>query len=331
MAEPFRALVVDQVAGAHTASIRTLTLDDLPEGDVLVRVAYSSLNYKDGLAITNRGPILRTFPFVPGIDLAGTVVESTSPRFRTGDHVVGTGWGIGERHWGGFAQYARLKSEWLLHLPAGLTLETAMAFGTAGLTAALCVLALEAHGSPVEGRETLVTGAAGGVGSLALALLARRGARAVAVTGRPHEAGYLRSLGAADILDRATLSTPSSRPLESARWGGAVDTVGGVVLGNLLRQLAYGASVAACGNAAGADVPTTVYPFILRAVNLLGIDSVNCPMPRRQEAFALLAATLPPDLIRSIAQVAPLSDLPRLAEAIVDGKVRGRIIIDVNA
>lgn len=331
MSESFRALVVDQSDGAYTATLRTLTLDDLPEGDVLVRVAYSSLNYKDGLAITNRGPIIRTFPFVPGIDLAGTVVASDSPRFQPGDEVIGTGWGLGERHWGGFAQYARLKSDWLIRLPEGLTLETAMAFGTAGLTAALCVLALEAHGSPVDGRDALVTGAAGGVGSIAVALLARRGARVVAATGRPHEADYLQALGASEIVERATLATPSSRPLESARWGGAVDTVGGVVLGNVLRQLAYGASVAACGNAGGADVPTTVYPFILRAVNLLGIDSVSCPTPKREAAFSLLASTLPPELVRSLTQIAPLSDLPRLAVEIVEGRVRGRVVIDVNA
>ncbi|MCS6802161.1 MAG: MDR family oxidoreductase [Chloroflexota bacterium] len=330
MSEPFRALVVDQADGNYRAEFRKLSLDALPEGDVLIRVVYSSLNYKDGLAITNRGPILRAFPFVPGIDVAGVVVASDSPRFQPGDEVIATGWGIGERHWGGFAQYARLKSDWLMRLPAGMSLETAMAFGTAGLTAALCVLALEAHDAPVEGRETVVTGAAGGVGSIAVALLAQRGVRVMAVTGRTHEAAYLRALGASDILDRASLSTPSSRPLESARWGGAVDTVGGVILGNLLRQMAYGASVAACGNAAGAEVPTTVYPFILRAVNLLGIDSVNCPMPRRERAFALLAA-VPADLVRSITRVAPLSELPQLAHEIVEGRVRGRIVIDVNA
>jgi acrylyl-CoA reductase (NADPH) len=329
MSEPFRALVVDQSAGTSTAELRTLTLDDLPEGDVLIRVAYSSLNYKDGLAVTHRGPIIRTFPFVPGIDVAGTVVESASPHFQPGDEVIATGWGIGERHWGGFAQYARLRSEWLMRLPAGMSLETAMAFGTAGLTAALCVRALEAHGAPVDGREAVVTGAAGGVGSIAVALLARAGARVVAVTGRPHEADYLRALGAAEIVDRATLALPSSRPLESARWGGGVDTVGGVVLGNLLRQMAYGASVAACGNAGGADVPTTVYPFILRAVNLLGIDSVQCPMPRREQAFALLAS-LPAELVQSITRQAPLSELPQLAHEIVDGHIRGRVVIDVN-
>jgi acrylyl-CoA reductase (NADPH) len=331
MAETFRALMVDQRDGAFTVEVRELPRESLPPGDVLVKVAYSSLNYKDGLALTNRAPIIRTFPFVPGIDLAGTVIESSSPAFKPGDAVIATGWGIGERHWGGFAELARLKSEWLLPLPEGMTLQTAMVFGTAGLTAALSVLALEEHGADPAGREVVVTGASGGVGALAVALLARRGFRVVAVTGKLHEADFLRQLGASEVLDRATLATPSPRPLESARWGAAVDTVGGVPLGNLLRQMAYGASVAACGNAAGAEVPTTVYPFILRAVNLLGIDSVMCPLPRRLAAFQRLARDIPPDVIALIAQEVPLAQLPALANEIVEGKIRGRLVVTVGA
>ncbi|MCL6647657.1 MAG: oxidoreductase [Chloroflexi bacterium] len=331
MVETFHALMVDQRDGAFTVEVRELPRESLPPGDVLVKVAYSSLNYKDGLALTNRAPIIRTFPFVPGIDLAGTVVESSSPAFKPGDAVIATGWGIGERHWGGFAELARLKSEWLLPLPEGMTLRTAMVFGTAGLTAALSVLALEAHGADPAGREVVVTGASGGVGTVAVALLARRGFRVVAVTGKLHEADFLRQLGASEVLDRATLATPSPRPLESARWGAAVDTVGGVPLGNLLRQMAYGASVAACGNAAGAEVPTTVYPFILRAVNLLGIDSVMCPLPRRLAAFQRLARDIPPDVIALIAREVPLAQLPTLANEIVEGKIRGRLVVTVDA
>ncbi|MFN8534709.1 MAG: MDR family oxidoreductase [Dehalococcoidia bacterium] len=330
MNETFRALVVDKSDGVYRADLRELTLADLPDGEVLIQIEYSSLNYKDGLAVTNRGPIIRTFPFVPGIDLAGTVVESRSPAVAPGDRVIATGWGIGERHWGGFSQFARLNSDWLVPLPTTMTLRTAMGFGTAGLTAALCVQALEAHGATPSGGEVVVTGAAGGVGSVAVALLAAAGFTVIASTGRPQEAGFLKGLGAAEIVDRAILGAPSTRPLESARWGGAVDTVGGVILGNVIRQLVYGASVAACGNAGGTDIPTTVYPFILRAVNLLGIDSVSCSRERRISAFERLARDVSPQLIESLVGVAPLADVPRLAHEIVDGRVRGRLVIDVN-
>lgn len=326
----FRALVLDQQDGAVVAAIQELRTDALPEGDVLVAIAYSSLNYKDGLAVTGQGRIVRSYPFVPGIDMAGTVVESQSPAFQPGDQVVLTGWGVGERHWGGYAQLARVRSDWLVPLPPGMDLKQAMGIGTAGFTAMLCVMALEERGLVPGGREVVVTGASGGVGSVAVALLARLGYHVVASTGRAELHAYLRDLGARAIIGREALASPG-KPLESERWGGAVDTVGGDTLAGLLRAMAYGTSVAACGLAGGSALNTTVFPFILRGVSLLGVDSVMCPQERRRAAWARLARDLPRDVLERIVQVAPLADVPALSRQILAGQVRGRIVIDVNA
>ncbi|AWR85390.1 MDR family oxidoreductase [Meiothermus taiwanensis] len=325
--QTFKALVVES-GDPYTAHIRQARLDELPPGEVLVRVAYSSLNYKDGLAITGAGKVIRSFPMVPGIDLAGTVLESASPEYRPGDPVILTGWGLGERHWGGLAELARVRAEWLVPLPEGLTLKQAMGIGTAGFTAMLAVMALEAH-SIDPAKEVLVTGAAGGVGSLAVALLAQRGYRVVASTGRLQEEAYLKSLGAHEILDRAALSAPS-KPLESERFGGAVDTVGGAVLAGVLPRMAYGGSVAACGNAGGARLETTVFPFILRGVNLLGIDSVMCPKEKRLLAWQRLARELPKPLLEATLQTVSLEEVPALAQAILQGQVRGRVVVKLD-
>jgi acrylyl-CoA reductase (NADPH) len=327
----FRALVLDQEDGATRAVLKDVPRDALPDGDVTVAVTYSSLNYKDGLAVTGQGRIVRSYPMVPGIDLAGTVVASESPDYKPGDEVVLTGWGIGERHWGGYAELARVKSAWLVPLPRGLTARQAMALGTAGFTAMLCVMALEDHGVGPSGRPVIVTGAAGGVGSVAVALLAQRGYTVAAATGRSELHAYLKGLGASEIVERAELAAPSTRPLESERWGGGVDTVGSTTLAAVLRATAYGGSVAACGLAGGNDLPTTVLPFILRAVNLLGIDSVLCPPDRRRTAWERLARDVPSETLDRITQVAPLADVPRLAGEILQGRVRGRVIIDVRA
>jgi acrylyl-CoA reductase (NADPH) len=328
--ETFRALVVEQRDDARDVGIRDLGVADLPEGDVLVRVAYSTLNYKDGLGITGKGKIFRVNPMVPGIDFAGTVVESASAEFAPGDEVVLTGWGVGERHWGGFSQMARVKSDWLVKLPAPLSLRQAMSIGTAGFTAGLAVIALERAGLQPGEREVVVTGASGGVGSVAVALLARAGYKVVASTGRPAEAEYLRELGASDTIDRNLLSGPG-KPLEKERWAGAVDAVGGPTLAGLLRGMAGGSSVAACGNAGGIEFTTTVFPFILRGVNLLGIESVMVPKPVREAAWARIARDLPLDLIERMTVEIGLDALPEYAELITQGQVRGRTVIDVNA
>jgi acrylyl-CoA reductase (NADPH) len=332
MSDRFRAVVLEQEDGATRASVRELSTGDLPQGDVLVEVAYSTLNYKDGLAITGKGPVVRRFPMVPGIDLSGRVLESSRDAFRPGDEVLLTGFGVGERHWGGLAQRARLEAAWLVRLPDGLDLQQAMAIGTAGFTAMLAVMALEEAGLAPDGApEVVVTGAAGGLGSIAVALLAARGYKVLASTGRPEHHDYLRELGAAEIVERAAFAEGSPRPLESARFAGAVDTVGGDTLANLLKSMARGGAVAACGNAGGAELHTTVFPFILRGVRLLGIDSVECPMPRREAAWQRLARELPKDLLARITEVRPLALVPALAEAIVEGRIRGRTVIDVNA
>jgi acrylyl-CoA reductase (NADPH) len=329
--DSFQALVLEQQAQGVRPILRELAVDDLPAGDVLVSVAYSSLNYKDALAVTNQGRIVRSFPFVPGIDFAGTVAESRSPAYTAGERVVLTGWGVGERHWGGYAQLARVQSDWLVPLPQGLDLQAAMGIGTAGFTAMLCVMALEDHGLRPGGREVLVTGAAGGVGSMAVAILARLGYTVVASTGRAELSGYLRELGAASLLERRELAEPSQRPLEPERWAGAVDTVGAETLAGVLRGVAYGGSVAACGLAGGNTLPTTVLPFILRSANLLGIDSVMCPQPRRREAWARLARDLPQDALQKIVRVIPLREVPALSPEILAGRVRGRVVVDINA
>lgn len=331
MATDFTALVLDEQEGKTQAAIRELGRDALPAGEVLVEVAYSSLNYKDGLAITGQGRIIRNFPMVPGIDFSGTVVESASPAYAPGDQVVLTGWGVGERHWGGLSQLARVKADWLVKLPAGLSLQTAMAFGTAGFTAMLCVLALEDAGLQPTEREVVVTGAAGGVGSVAVALLAKAGFNVTASTGRTETHDYLTALGARQIIDRATLATPSNRPLESERWAGGVDTVGADILATVLKATAYGGAVAACGLAGGSGLNTTVLPFILRGVRLLGVDSVMCPTARREAAWARLASDFPAALLDQVTTVVPLADVPALAADILRGQVRGRVVVDVNA
>lgn len=329
--ETFKALVVDQKEGQAQAEFRQLPPDVLPEGEVLVSVAYSSLNYKDGLAVTGQGRVIRKFPLVPGIDFAGTVLESASPAFKTGDQVVLTGWGVGESHWGGFAQMARVKAEWLVPLPQGLTLKQAMGIGTAGFTAMLSVMALEEKGlTPADQREVVVTGAAGGVGSVAVAILAKLGYNVVASTGRAELHDYLRQLGAKQILDRSVLAKPG-KPLESERWAGVVDTVGGDALAALLPGMAQNTSIAACGNAAGFALNTTVFPFILRGVSILGINSVLVPQPRRLAAWSRLAQDLPLDKLEAMMQEAPLDAVPELSQQILKGQIKGRVVIDVNA
>ncbi|GAB6931650.1 acrylyl-CoA reductase (NADPH) [Calditerricola satsumensis] len=327
----FRALVLEQEGGEVRCALREVERSALPEGEVLIKVAYSSVNYKDGLALHVPGRIVRRYPMVPGIDLAGVVEESTAPDVRPGDPVIVTGWGIGERHWGGYAQYARVKAEWVVPLPQGLDLKQAMAIGTAGFTAMLCVMALEEHGVVPGEREVVVTGAAGGVGSIAVALLAQLGYRVVASTGRPELHDYLRFLGAQRILDRRVLATPSGKALDSEQWAGAVDTVGGETLAGLLRSVAYGGSVAACGLAGGSELTTTVFPFILRGVNLLGIDSVYCPRERREQAWQRLARDLPLDKLEAMTHVVSLEEAVAVGRDILQGKVRGRVVVDVNA
>jgi len=330
MSETFRALVLERDdEGATQAQIRTLSEADLPEGDVLVEVAYSSLNYKDGLAITGRGKVVREWPMVPGIDLAGRVLASDSPDWQPGDAVLLTGWGVGERYWGGFSQRQRVRSEWLVPLPDGLDALDAMTLGTAGLTAMLCVMTLEEAGVKPDAGPVLVSGASGGVGSLAVALLSAAGYEVTALTGRPEGADWLRELGAAEILPREAMSAPP-RPLESQRWAGAVDTVGGVILARTLAELCYGGAVAACGLAGSHELSTTVMPFILRNVSLRGVDSVVCPRERRQVAWERLARDLPREHLAAIRQMVQLEDLPALAERILAGQVRGRVVVDLR-
>ncbi len=324
----FKALRLDRVDGQLRAELTELDEGALPPGDVTVAVAYSSLNYKDALAVTGRGPIVRNYPMVPGIDLAGTVEASGDVRFRPGDRVLLTGWGVGERHWGGLAQRARVKGDWLLPLPEGMDLQDAMAMGTAGLTAMLCTMTLEENGI-VAGAPVLVTGATGGVGSLAIALLAGLGYEVVAVSGRPAFADYLHRLGARELLDRTALSSP--KPLESGRWGAAVDVVGGELLADLLKSMHYGAPVAACGLAGGAELHTTVYPFILRSVKLIGVDSVMCPQPRRATAWERLAREMPRALLQGMTRVVPLAEVPAHCADLLDGRLHGRVVVDVNA
>ncbi|MFO1069814.1 MAG: MDR family oxidoreductase [Geminicoccaceae bacterium] len=329
MGGTFRALVLDQADGKTVSRIETLTEEQLPAGDVLVDVQWSTLNYKDGLAITGAGKIVRSFPFVPGIDLAGRVASSANPAWKAGDEVVLTGWGVGERHWGGLAGKARLKGEWLVALPAGLSLRRSMAVGTAGFTAMLAVQALEAQGVTPDRGEVVVTGAAGGVGSIAVLLLARAGYRVVASSGRPELAGWLRELGAADVVDRQTFAAPSKAPLDSARWAGAIDTVGGDTLVGLLRGLQYHGVVAACGLAGGAAFNGTVFPFILRGVRLVGIDSVLCPAVERQAAWARLARDLDMARLDGLTREIGLTEVPAVAGDFLQGKVQGRVVVDV--
>lgn len=323
----FKALVVES-GDPYITNLREVSDDQLPPGDVLIQVAYSSLNYKDGLAITGQGKIIRNFPMVPGIDFAGTVMQSASPEYKPGDSVILTGWGVGERHWGGLSQMARVKSEWLVRLPTGLNLEQAMGIGTAGFTAMLCVMALEKQGID-KNKEVVVTGAAGGVGSVAVSILSHLGYKVVASTGRASEGEYLKSLGATEILDRAVLAE-KSRPMESERFGGAVDTVGASTVAGVIARMAYGGSIAATGLAGGGELNTTVFPFILRSVSLLGVDSVMCPKAKRLEAWQRLAHDLPKAALHSAMQTVGLSQVQALAPEILKGQVRGRVVVDVN-
>jgi acrylyl-CoA reductase (NADPH) len=329
--DPFRALLLENINGAVHAAVKELPVSSLPEGDVLVTVAYSSLNYKDALAVSNRGKIVRRFPMVPGIDFSGVVEDSTSGLFKPGDPVVLTGWGVGEEYWGGFAQLARVKSEWLLPLPSGLTLKQAMQIGTAGLTAMFCVMALEQHGVGPDKGEVVVTGATGGVGCVTVMLLSKLGYKVVASTGKTDAHAFLKSLGAHEIIDRSTLATRNDKPLERGRWAGAVDTVGGETLAALLRQMERDGCVTAVGLAGGAELHATVYPFILRGVSLVGISSVYMARERRHIAWTRLASEVPMEALDHLSQTGKLTDLPTLSEQMIDGKVRGRVVIDVNA
>jgi acrylyl-CoA reductase (NADPH) len=325
----FKAVLIEKDDAGYRAGLCELDDAALPEGDVTVRVEYSTLNYKDGLAITGRGPVVRKFPMVPGIDLAGTVEASSHPGIAVGDRVLLNGWGVGEGHWGGLAQRARLKGEWLVPLPAAFTARQAMAIGTAGYTAMLCVMALERHGVTPDKGEVLVTGANGGVGSVAVALLARLGYTVVASTGRPDEADYLKALGAAEIVDRAQFAAPG-KPLARERWAGAVDTVGSHTLANVCASARYRGTVAACGLAQGMDLPATVAPFILRGVTLVGIDSVMAPREERIEAWSRLARDLDPARLELMTREIGLGEAIDTAAALLEGKVRGRVVVDVN-
>jgi acrylyl-CoA reductase (NADPH) len=326
----FSAIVIDKNDEGQTVSVQQLDEAALPEGDVTIDVSHSTLNYKDGLAITGRGPVVRKFPMVPGIDLVGTVSESSNPGFAVGDVVVLNGWGVGEGHWGGLSQKARLKGDWLIKLPAGFTGEQAMAVGTAGYTAALCVDALVNHGVKPDQGEVLVTGATGGVGSVAVALLAKAGFTVVASSGKASEAEYLTKLGATSIIDRAELSAPG-KPFQRERWAGVVDSVGSHTLANAIAATKYRGAVAACGLAQGSDLATTVMPFILRGVALLGVDSVMCPIGPRMAAWERLARDLDKDLLALIgSKTIGLAEAIQAAADLIDGKVRGRVVVDVN-
>lgn len=328
----FTALVVEKDdAGATHAAVRSLDDDRLPAGDVTVAVEYSTLNYKDGLCLTSGGGLVRTYPHVPGIDFAGTVETSDDPRYAPGDRVILTGWRVGEVHWGGYATRARVKADWLVPLPQGLTTRQAMAIGTAGFTAMLAVTALEDHGLAPGTAEVLVTGAAGGVGSVAVAILAHLGYQVAAVTGRPETQAYLQSLGATRVVPRAELAETVKRPLEAETWAGCIDAVGGAMLARVLGQMQYGGSVASVGLAGGAALPATVIPFLLRGVNLLGIDSVMRPYADRVRAWSRLSRDLPLDQLERMIRPATLADLPALGQAILKGQVQGRVVVDVRA
>ena len=328
----FNALVVDRDEnGRKSASVRQVTRAQLPEGDVTVSVAYSTLNYKDGLCIGPGGGLVRNYPHVPGIDFSGTVEDSADSRFSPGDKVILTGWRVGEIRWGGYAQKARVKADWLVRTPEGLDEKGAMSIGTAGLTAMLAIDALEDHGMTPQKGPVLVTGATGGVGSVATSLLAALGYSVSAVTGRPESSDYLQSLGASSIIARNELAETTKRPLERETWAGCVDAVGGTMLARVLGQMKYGSSVAAVGLAGGASLPATVIPFLLRGINLLGIDSVMQPVERRERAWERIASLMPGQKLDEITTVKTLADLPELGSGILKGQVRGRIVIDVNA
>jgi acrylyl-CoA reductase (NADPH) len=329
----FNALVVnkDEESGKTSAAVEKISTDQLPEGNVVVNVEYSTVNYKDGLCIGPGGGLVREYPHVPGIDFAGTIESSDDPRYSAGDSVVLTGWRVGEVHWGGYAQKARVNADWLVPLPSGLSSRQAMAVGTAGFTAMLAVTALEDHGLKPDQGPVLVTGAAGGVGSVATAILANLGYEVAAVTGRPETEEYLRALGATQIVPREEINETVKRPLERETWAGCVDAVGGDMLARVLGQMKYGGSVSAVGLAGGAGLPTTVIPFLLRGVNLLGIDSVMQPYDNRLRAWERIAKDLPMDKLEAMIHPATLSDLPALGKDILKGQVKGRVVVDVNA
>jgi acrylyl-CoA reductase (NADPH) len=327
----FKALVLDQIDNKVRQSWKDLDDGDLPAGEVTVRVAYSGLNYKDGLILKGLARLVRVYPHIPGIDFSGTVEASDSPDFKPGDEVIATGWAIGERRWGGYSQKARVDADMLVGMPAGLDLERAMAHGTAGFTAMLAVMALERAGITGERGEVLVTGAAGGLGSIAVALLAKLGYAVAASTGRRETHEYLKSLGAGSIVDRKELADPGVRPLEKARWAAVIDTVGGTTLARAYAQTAPHGALAVCGNAGGNDLNLTVLPMILRGVGLLGIDSNYCPGDLRRQAWSRLARDMPVDKLDAITTVEPFARLPELGVAILEGKIRGRTVIDVNA
>ena len=324
----FKAILLEKSEAGFKASVQSVDEAGLPAGDVLVQVEHSTLNYKDGLAITNRGPVVRVWPMVAGIDGAGTVLESSHPRWKAGDRFVHNGWGVGETRWGCLAERARLMGDWLVALPSAFSTRQAMAIGTAGYTAMLCVLALERHGLKPGDGDVLVTGATGGVGSVATALLGKLGHRVTAATGKANEADYLRSLGASAVIDRAELSAPG-KPLQKERWAAVVDAVGSHTLANALAQTRYGGVVAACGLAQGADLPSTVMPFILRGVTLAGVDSVMAPIELRRKAWSRLATDLDPAKLETITEEVPLEAAIAKAHALMDGRVRGRVVVKI--
>lgn len=325
----FKGILIEKDESGYRAGLKDIDESQLPEGDVTVRVSHSTLNYKDGLAITGKGPVVRKFPMVPGIDLVGTVEDSSHPGYKPGDAVLLNGWGVGEGHWGGLAQKARLNGNWLVPLPASFTPPQAMSIGTAGYTAMLCVLALERHGVKPSDGEILVTGAAGGVGSVATAVLTKLGYTVVAVSGRPEEADYLKGLGTKEVLDRAQFSSPG-KPLGKERWAGAVDVVGSHTLANVCATTKYRGVVTACGLAGGMDFPSSVAPFILRGVTLVGIDSVMCPTPDRLEAWRRLGSDLDIEKLGVISREIGLSEVMPFATKLLNGEVKGRVVVDVN-
>jgi acrylyl-CoA reductase (NADPH) len=325
----FTALVLEEANGKVTAALQRLEDSLLPAGDVTVRVSHSTLNYKDGLILNGLGRLVRKYPHVPGVDFAGTVERSDHPEWKPGDRVILTGWRVGEVQWGGYAERARVKGDWLVRMPDGLTPARAMAVGTAGFTAALAVMALERHGLEPGAGDVVVTGAAGGLGSIAIALLARRGYPVTASTGRAETQDYLREIGARTVIDRAELAQKPDRPLLSERWAGAVDSVGGATLASLLAGMRYRASVAACGLAGGSALETTVIPFIIRGVNLLGIDSVMAPMAERREAWGRIVRDMPMDLLDRMTTTVGLKDLPELGSRILKGEVQGRVVVEI--
>jgi acrylyl-CoA reductase (NADPH) len=326
----FKALMLEEKDGKVVPSIQDVDEARLPEGDVTVAVTHSTLNYKDGLILLGQGRLVRQYPHIPGVDFAGTVLESANPAYKPGDAVILTGWRVGEARWGGYGQKARVKGEWLVPMPKGLDARRAMAVGTAGFTAMLAVMALEEHGLKPANGPVLVTGAAGGVGSVATAILAKLGYSVVCSTGREETHDYLKSLGASEIVPRSAIAQPSGRPLESEKWAGAVDSVGGQTLAAILPMMMYHASIASCGLAGGAKFEATVIPFLLRGVNILGIDSVLCPIERRRIAWTRLAQELPFDKLDAMTETVTLADLPALAPKILAGKIRGRMVVETK-